>query len=104
MNSETRHLVEQLTVALVNLYDPGHWVLDVVEALDMPEKALEKDVLAARLLLHDVPEPVLKLLGDLPRIPSILSDITPKLKESAYQPSSFKQTCRLWPPTFLSST
>jgi hypothetical protein len=70
----------------------------------MPEKALKKDVFAASLLLRDVPEPVLKLLDDLPRMPSVLSGITPKLKESAYNPSSFKQTCRLWPLTFLSLT
>jgi hypothetical protein len=70
----------------------------------MPEKALKKDVFAASLLLRDVPEPVLKLLGDLPRTPSVLSGITPTLKGSAYKPSSFKQTCRLWPLTYPSLT
>jgi hypothetical protein len=39
----------------------------------MPEKALKKDVFAASLLVRDVPDPVLKLLGDLPRMPSVLS-------------------------------
>ncbi len=104
LNSETRHLVEQISAALANLYDSGCWVLDVVEVLGMPEKALEKDVFATPVLVRDMPEPVLKLLGDLSRIPSFIAAITPNLKASAYKPSSFKQSCRLWPPTSPSST
>ncbi|MFZ2403551.1 MAG: hypothetical protein WAW41_00325 [Methylobacter sp.] len=102
MNSETRRMVEQITATLANLYDPGHWILDVVEVLGRQEKALEKYVLAA--LMREEPEPVLKLLGGPSRVPSVIAGITPKLKESVYKPSSFKQTCRLWPPTSPSST
>jgi len=80
LNSETRRLVEQITVALAKLYDPGHWVLDVVEVLGMPEKALEKDVFATPMLVRDVPEPVLKLLGDLSRVPSVIAAITTEAK------------------------
>ncbi|MFA6163545.1 MAG: response regulator [Methylobacter sp.] len=80
LNSETRRLVEQITAALAKLYDPGHWVLDVVEVLGMPEKALEKDVFATPMLVRDVPEPVLKLLGDLSRIPSVIAAITTEAK------------------------
>ncbi|WP_340123453.1 response regulator [Methylobacter svalbardensis] len=80
LNSETRRLVEQISAALANLYDPGQWVLDVVEVLGMPEKALEKDVFATPMLVRDVPEPVLKLLGDLSRVPSIIAAITTEAK------------------------
>ena len=80
LNTETRRLVEQITEALSKLYDPGHWVLDVVEVLGMPEKALEKDVFATPMLVRDVPEPVLKLLGDLSRIPSVIAAITTEAK------------------------
>jgi len=80
LNSETRGLVEQITAALSNLYSPGHWVLDVVEVLGMPEKALEKDVFATPMLVRDVPGPVLKLLGDLSRVPSIIAAITTEAK------------------------
>lgn len=80
LNSETRRLVEQMSVALAKLYDPGHWVLDVVEVLGMPEKALEKDVFATPMLVRDVPEPVLKLLGDLSRVPSVIAAITTEAK------------------------
>ena len=80
LNNETRQLVEQITVALSKLYDPGQWVLDVVEVLGMPEKALEKDVFATPMLVRDVPEPVLKLLGDLSRVPSVIAAITTQAK------------------------
>lgn len=80
LNNETRRLVEQITVALAKLYDPGQWVLDVVEVLGMPEKALEKDVFATPMLVRDMPEPVLKLLGDLSRVPSIIAAITTEAK------------------------
>jgi CheY-like chemotaxis protein len=80
LNSETRRLVEQMSAALSHLYDPGQWVLDVVEVLGMPEKALEKDVFATPMLVRDVPEPVLKLLGDLSRVPSIMAAITTQAK------------------------
>jgi CheY-like chemotaxis protein len=80
LNSETRRLVEQITVALANLYEPGYWVFDVVEVLGMPEKALEKDVFATPMLVRDVPAPVLKLLGDLSRVPSVIAAITTEAK------------------------
>jgi len=85
LNSETRRLVEQITAALASLYDPGHWVFDVVEVLGMPEKALEKDVFATPMLVRDVPEPVLKLLGDLSRVPSIIAAITTQAKGAGTQ-------------------
>jgi CheY-like chemotaxis protein len=80
LNSETRRLVEQITIALSNLYEPGQWVFDVVEVLGMPEKALEKDVFATPMLVRDMPEPVLKLLGDLSRVPSVIAAITTQAK------------------------
>ncbi len=80
LNSETRRLVEQITAALADLYEAGYWVLNVVEVLGMPEKALEKDVFATPMLVRDVPEPVLKLLGDLSRVPSVIAAITTEAK------------------------
>jgi CheY-like chemotaxis protein len=80
MNNGSRRLVEQISAALADLYDPGQWVLDVVEVLGMPEKALEKDVFATPMLVRDVPEPVLKLLGDLSRVSSIIAAVTTQAK------------------------
>ncbi len=80
LNGESRRLVEQISAALANLYDSGYWILDIVEVLGMPEKALEKDVFATPMLVRDVPEPVLKLLGDLSRMPSVIAAITTEAK------------------------
>lgn len=76
LNNETRRLVEQIGAVLGSIYDPGYWVLDVVEVLGMPEKALEKEVFATPMLVRDLPEPVLKLLGDLSRMSSVMAAIT----------------------------
>ncbi|HEY8095518.1 MAG TPA: circadian clock KaiB family protein [Methylobacter sp.] len=85
LNGETRRLVEQISAALANLYDSGYWVLDVVEVLHMPEKALEKDVFATPMLVRNVPEPILRLLGDLSRMPSVIAAITTEAKEVGVQ-------------------
>jgi CheY-like chemotaxis protein len=75
-NHETRLLVEKFTAVLAAIYAPGRWVLDVVEVLSMPEKALENDVFATPMLVRDLPEPVLRLLGDLSKMPSVMAAIT----------------------------
>lgn len=85
LNNETRRLVEQITAVLTSIYEPGHWVFDVVEVLGMPEKALEKDVFATPMLVRDVPEPVLKLLGDLSRMSSVMAAITTQTKGTGVQ-------------------
>jgi hypothetical protein len=46
----------------------------------MPEKALEKDIFATPMLVRNVPEPVLKLLGDLSRMSSVIAAITTQTK------------------------
>ncbi|MEI8570521.1 response regulator [Methylomonas sp. BW4-1] len=76
LNPETRRLVEQISAVLAGIYEPGHWVFDVVEVLGMPEKALEKEIFATPMLVRDLPEPVLKLLGDLSRMSSVMAAIT----------------------------
>jgi len=81
-NNETRQLVEQISCVLANLYDPGQWVFDVVEVLGMPEKALEKEIFATPMLVREVPKPVLKLLGDLSRISSVMAAITTQSNEN----------------------
>jgi CheY-like chemotaxis protein len=75
-NYETQILVEKFTTVLAALYAPGRWMLDVVEVLSMPEKALENDVFATPMLVRDLPEPVLRLLGDLSKMPSVMAAIT----------------------------
>ena len=76
INPEVQQLIEQLSGVLAATYQPGFWTLNVVEVLGMPEKALEKEVFATPMLVREVPEPVLKLLGDLSRMHSVLAAIT----------------------------
>ncbi len=85
LNNETRRLVDQISSVLNTIYEPGRWVFDVVEVLGMPEKALEKDIFATPMLVRDVPTPVLKLLGDLSRMSSVMAAITTQTKASGVQ-------------------
>jgi len=85
LTPETRQLVEQLSAVLAGIYEPGRWVFDVVEVLGMPEKALEKEIFATPMLVRDIPEPVLKLLGDLSRMSSVMAAITTQSQGSGIQ-------------------
>lgn len=75
--------VAQLSSVLSATYRPGFWSLNVVEVLGMPEKALEKEVFATPMLVREVPEPVLKLLGDLSKMHSVLAAITAETTKGA---------------------
>ena len=85
LNEETRRLAEQLSSVLASIYEPGRWVFDVVEVLGMPEKALEKEIFVTPMLVRDIPEPVLKLLGDLSRTSSVMAAITTQSQGSGVQ-------------------
>lgn len=76
VNPEVQQFIAQLSNVLAATYQPGYWTLNVVEVLGMPEKALEKDVFATPMLVREIPEPVLKLLGDLSKMHSVLAAIT----------------------------
>jgi CheY-like chemotaxis protein len=76
INPEIQQFVEQLSAVLSAAYQPGFWSLNVVEVLGMPEKALENDVFATPMLVREIPEPVLKLLGNLSKMHSVLAAIT----------------------------
>jgi CheY-like chemotaxis protein len=76
INPDIQQFVKQLSDVLAATYQAGFWTLKVVEVLGMPEKALEKDVFATPMLVREVPEPVLKLLGDLSKMHSVLAAIT----------------------------
>ncbi len=76
LNDETRAMSAQITRMLTNLYEPGQWSFETIEVLAMPEKALENDIFATPMLVRDVPPPVLKLLGDLSKMPLVLTTIT----------------------------
>jgi CheY-like chemotaxis protein len=76
LNAEFKQYIERLTEALNLSYTPEDWKLDVVEVLHMPEKALANEVFATPMLVRELPIPVLHVLGDLSRMPSIIAAIT----------------------------
>lgn len=76
INPEVEQSIRELSSVLADNYQPGYWTLNVVEVLSMPEKALEKDVFATPMLVRDVPEPIMRLLGNLSKMPSILVSMT----------------------------
>lgn len=63
---ESRHtdIIEELHQALEDAY--GHnGILEIVDVLSMPEKALENDVFATPMLVRKLPEPIKKLLMNI---------------------------------------
>lgn len=76
LNAEFKQFIEKLKTVLSSSYQDGEWHLEVVEVLTMPEKALENDVFATPMLVREVPQPVLHVLGDLSKMPSVLAAIT----------------------------
>lgn len=76
LNEEFKSFIERLKAILSASYQPDEWQLDVIEVLYMPEKALENDVFATPMLVRELPEPVLHVLGDLSKMPSVMTAIT----------------------------
>lgn len=76
LNDEFNQFVDRLSTVLSATYAPEDWKLEVVEVLTMPEKALANDVFATPMLVRELPEPVLHVLGDLSKMSSIIAAIT----------------------------
>lgn len=76
LNGEFKLFIERLNMILATTYAPEEWQLNVVEVLTMPEKALANDVFATPMLIRELPEPVLRVLGDVSKMPSIIAAVT----------------------------
>ncbi|MBW8077531.1 MAG: response regulator [Gallionella sp.] len=76
LDPDTQRILDQLSIVLAEIYQPGFWILNVVEVLGLPETALENEVFATPMLVREVPQPVLKLLGDLSKMHTVISAIT----------------------------
>lgn len=64
----------QLRAALEQSY-PGDYELSIVNVLEMPEKAIEREVFVTPTVIRELPEPVLRILGDLSDHRTILTAI-----------------------------
>ncbi len=76
VNPEVKQFITRISNELAANYQPGFWALNVVEVLSMPEKALQKNVYATPMLVRDLPEPILKLLGDLSKMHAMMGTLT----------------------------
>ncbi|MCX7067555.1 MAG: response regulator [Methylococcales bacterium] len=83
LNDEFKKYIERLSSALNVSYAPEDWKLNVIEVLYMPEKALANNVFATPMLVREIPIPVLHVLGDLSRMPSIIAAITSQYSDGS---------------------
>lgn len=72
-DEENQKLRRDLTATLAENLAPGSWHLDVIDVIQMPEKALQNDVFVTPTLLREMPAPVLKLIGDIAHAPRLLA-------------------------------
>lgn len=74
--SITDSLISDLRAALRETLPVGCWVLNVVDVLTMPEKALANDIFTTPTLVRELPEPVVKLLGNIATMPKVMAIVT----------------------------
>ncbi len=75
VNDEIRQQVAKLGQTMDVEVGSGNWILEVVDVLEEPERALQSDVFATPTLVRIVPLPVLKLLGGIAQSEKILAII-----------------------------
>lgn len=74
-------LTQEIQTTLDGLRDileshyPGEYEINIVNVLEMPEKAIADNVFVTPTLIRQLPEPVLRVLGDLSDQQTILTAI-----------------------------
>lgn len=66
-DAESRELIDAVNRVLCQSSADDKYFLEVVDVLDSPEKALERDIFATPTLVRNFPLPVVKLIGDVRR-------------------------------------
>ncbi len=69
-------LVKNLRMTLRESLPAESWILNVVDVLTAPEKAIANDIFTTPTLVRELPEPVVKLLGDIAATPTMMAVIT----------------------------
>lgn len=67
-------LIDEFTMAL-DQHLPDAYMLNVIDVLSMPEKAIEHQVFATPMLIRHFPEPIMKLLLNISNLQDILVSI-----------------------------
>lgn len=73
IDDEVQQQLDQLGLAMDREMGAGNWIIDVIDVLEEPEKALRSDIFATPTLVRVTPPPVLKLIGDIIYPDKILS-------------------------------
>jgi hypothetical protein len=76
LDEATEQQIRQLREALAECFEGVSWVLNLVEVMEMPEKAIANDIFATPTLVRESPKPVIKVLSGLNAIPRMLSVIS----------------------------
>lgn len=84
LNATTQKLIDALLQGLRATYGEGSDI-NIVNVIDLPEKAIEHDVYVTPTVMRNVPEPMLKVLGDLSKVQEILTAI--EIKEDDGDPA-----------------
>ncbi len=74
--SITDGIISELRSTLRATLPPNNWILNVVDVLTMPEKAIANDIFTTPTLVRELPEPVVKLLGDISSMPKVMAIVT----------------------------
>ncbi len=76
LDEATELQIRKLRAALAECFSGEIWVLELVEVVDMPEKAVVNDIFATPTLVREQPLPVVKVLDGLTNIPEALQVIS----------------------------
>jgi CheY-like chemotaxis protein len=74
--SATDILINNLREALRESLPAESWLLNVVDVLTMPEKAIANDIFTTPTLVRELPEPIVKLLGNVATLPTMMAVVT----------------------------
>lgn len=74
-DDEMRASHASLERALRESLPPDSWQLNVIDVLQLPEKALQDDVFATPTLLRSLPTPLVRVIGDIAQTQRVLAII-----------------------------
>lgn len=68
-------MADDINNALEKSLPSAKWVIEVVDVLEVPEKALSKNIFATPTVVRDMPTPVVKVLANIANIEHVVLTI-----------------------------
>jgi Tfp pilus assembly protein PilP len=72
-DTQAKALAATIELTFAECIDPLQYHLEIIDVIELPEKALEKNVFATPTLLREMPLPVLKLIGDVAQTQKVMA-------------------------------